>query len=126
MLRITALNRGGLAVYGPGHYDAKNDQAVIETLDGETLAVQIEYPSAPSSLMSVENGVSAGSISVSGNVASFLLSDITEGGGVSINASVGGATRIVAIGALTGAASAAGAESADIPDLDAIFEGALT
>lgn len=125
MLRITALNRGGLAVYGPGFYDPRNHQATITTLDGETLAVQIEYPSAPSSLIATESGMSVGSIAVSGNVASFLLSSIECGGSVSISGTVGGAERTVSIGSAVNGPTLAGAETTDIPDLDAIFEGAL-
>jgi hypothetical protein len=40
-MRITALARGGLAVYG-GRYDPRCNQAVAELRHGETLAVKID------------------------------------------------------------------------------------
>lgn len=124
-MRITVLNRGGLAVYG-GHYDAKNDTAILETNQGETVVVQLEYASPPSSMAAREAGISSGAISISGNVATVTLTDIQVGGRIGITATVDGAARVVNIAnGQGGAVATGGADTADIPDLDAIFKGAL-
>lgn len=95
-MRITALSRGGLGVYG-GHYDPHRDEAIVATRDGETEAVAIEYPSAPTSVTTTVSGVMATTPTISGNVVSLTLSGLNDGGHVDVIATVGGAVRLVRI-----------------------------
>lgn len=127
MLRITALNRGGLAVYGPGSYDAKEDAAVVNGIDGETRALQIEYPSVPSSIVVESDGLGCTTPTVSGNVASATLSSLASGGEVVISATVGGVTRAVRILSLAGATAGSGETGTiTVPDFSGILEAGLT
>lgn len=95
-MRITALRRGGLAVFG-GHYDAHRDEATVTCRDGETEAVTIEYASPPSAITTTGTGISATTPSISGNKATLTLSALQDGGRLDIKATVGGEAHIVRI-----------------------------
>lgn len=126
MLRITALSRGGLAAYGPGHYDPKEDIVRLTAPGDDEIALSIEYPSVPSAIVTEASGLSITTPSVLGNVASAELSSLDVGGEVTILAQVGGVTRSVTIRTEGQGQTASDAGDATIPDLDAIFEAALT
>ncbi len=96
MLRITALARGGLSVYG-GLYDPHRDEAVIQVRDGETSAVVIEYPSAPTAVATTGTGITTTAPTVSGLKASLTLSGMTDGGRLDVTATVGGSARLIRI-----------------------------
>lgn len=95
-MRVVVLARGGLAVYG-GYHDPGRGEVVVNVADGETVALEIEYPSAPSAMTKTEAGIASTSPTVSGSVASCTLSGVTRGGYVDISATVGGATRIIRV-----------------------------
>lgn len=95
-MRITALSRGGLGVFG-GHYDPHRDEAIVTCRDGETEAVAVEYPSAPTSVSTAASGITATTPTISGNVVSLTLSGLNDGGHVDVTAAVGGAVRLVRI-----------------------------
>lgn len=95
-MRITALNRGGLAVF-QGHYDPHRDEAIITVHDGETRTLVIEYPSVPSSVSASGDGITATSPTVSGNKATTTLSGLDDGGSIDITATVQGQIRTVRI-----------------------------
>jgi hypothetical protein len=101
-MRITALNRGGLAVYG-GLYDPHLNEAVVSARDGETVALTIEYPSAPTSPSKTEDGVTCTTPTVvtGSNKVTATLSALQDGGYVDLSATVGGVTRTVRIRART-------------------------
>jgi hypothetical protein len=95
-MRITALARGGVSVYG-GHYDPHRNEAIVSTRDDEIIAVVIEYPSAPTSPTVTVSGMSATSPTVSGNKVSFTLSGISDAGRADVLATVGGEARKIVI-----------------------------
>ena len=95
-MRITALARGGLAVYG-GHYDPHQDAAIATVRDGESVAVFIAYPTAPSAMSTSASGISATTPAVSGNSATLTLSGLQDCGYLDVLATVGGAIRTVRI-----------------------------
>jgi hypothetical protein len=95
-MRITALSRGGLAVYG-GLYDAHRDEAVVQTRDGETEAVTIEYASAPTAITTLASGITTTTPAASGSKATMTLSSLQDGGYLDITATVGGEARLVRI-----------------------------
>lgn len=95
-MRITALTRGGLAVYG-GLYDPHKDEAVAQVRDGETLAVTIEYPSTPSAITTAGSGITTTTPAVSGLKATMTLSAVQDAGYLDVTATVGGEARTVRI-----------------------------
>lgn len=97
-MRITVLNRGGLGVYG-GHYDPHLDAAIVQARDDETVALTIEYPSAPTSPTKTESGLSCTTPTVTSgtSLVTCTLSAITNEGYVDITATVGGEARTVRI-----------------------------
>jgi hypothetical protein len=95
-MRITALARGGLSVYG-SLYDAHRDEAVIQCRDGETEAVTLEYPSAPSAITTTGSGITATAPVITGNAATLTLSGLQDVGRLDISATVGGETRIIRV-----------------------------
>lgn len=97
-MRVTVLNRGGLAVFG-GHYDHHADAAIVTARDDETVALVIEYPSAPTAPSVSTSGLDCTTPAiVSGkNQITATLSGITECGYADITATVGGTQRIVRI-----------------------------
>lgn len=100
-MRIYAMNRGGLSVFG-GHYDPHRNEAIVLARDDvETVAVTIEYPSAPTSPSAGASSVTCSSIATNGNKLTFTLSSMNDGGYVDISATVGGAVRKVRIRART-------------------------
>lgn len=99
-MRVTALSRGGLAVHG-GLYDPHANEAVVHARENETVALIIEYPSAPTSPSKAENGVSCSTPAVSGNKITATLSSMRDGGYVDMAATVGGVSRKIRIRAKT-------------------------
>lgn len=95
-MRITLHARGGFAVYG-GSYDPHTNEAVVETRDGETVALTIEYPSAPTNVTKTESGISTTTPSISTTKLTTTLSGIEDGGYVDITATVGGQVRKVRV-----------------------------
>ena len=95
-MRISVLSRGGLGVQG-GSYDPKANEARADLRDGETIAVTIEHPSAPTSPTASTNGMTCSAITTSGNKLDFTLSAIRDGGYADISATVGGVTKTVRI-----------------------------
>lgn len=95
-MRISVLARGGLSVHG-GDYDPKGDQAIVQTREGETVSLTIEYPSAPTAMTKAESGVSCTTPAISGSKATATLSGIQDEGYVDISATVGGERRVVRI-----------------------------
>lgn len=95
-MRIAALNRGGLAVFG-GDYDPHEGEAIVSARDGETVALTIEYPSAPSAMTKTESGISCTTPAISGVKATTTLSGIQDAGYVDITATVGGAARVIRV-----------------------------
>lgn len=68
---ITVLQRGGHAVYG-GSYDPKRRVVIADT--DQQQSVEINYPTTITSVALSENGISAGTPTVSGQKASFTIS----------------------------------------------------
>lgn len=68
---VTVLQRGGLSVYG-GSYDPKRQVVITDT--DQQQAVEINYPATISSAALSENGIDAGTPTVSGQKASFTIS----------------------------------------------------
>lgn len=97
-MRITVLARGGLSVYG-GHYDPHTDEAIVEGREGETVALTIEYPSAPTSPTKTADGIACTTPAVTSgtNKVTATLSSLQDGGYVDITATVGGASVTVRI-----------------------------
>lgn len=95
-MRITALQRGGLAVYG-GFYDPHANEAIVQVRDGESVGVTIEYPSAPSAITTAVSGATTTEPAISGVKAALTLSGLNDGGRVDITATVGGAQRTIRI-----------------------------
>lgn len=95
-MRITALNRGGLAVFD-GLYDAHRDEAVVQARDGETKSVTIDYGSAPSALATWGSGITTTAPAVSGTRATLTLSGLRDNGRLDVTATVNGETRLVRI-----------------------------
>jgi hypothetical protein len=69
-MRITILKRGGLSVYG-GFYDAKRNVAVADSATQQS--VQLLYPETITALAITSDGLSAGSVNVSGKTATFTI-----------------------------------------------------
>jgi hypothetical protein len=95
-MRITVLNRGGLAVYG-GHYDPHTNEAIVRVREGETVALTVEYPSAPTAPAKASSGIACTTPTVTGSKVAATLSAMQEGGYCDITATVAGATRKVRI-----------------------------
>lgn len=95
-MRITALQRGGLAVYA-GHYDPHRNEAVALVRDGESVAVTIDYPSAPSAITTSASGVTTTTPTVSGTKATLTLSALSDAGYIDITATVSAAPRVIRI-----------------------------
>jgi hypothetical protein len=95
-MRITIHARGGFSVYG-GSRDPRTNEALVYARDGETVALTIDYPSAPSSLTKSEDGISATTPTITGDTASTTLSSIQDGGTIDITATVAGEVRIVRV-----------------------------
>lgn len=95
-MRITFLARGGLSVYG-GIYDPHRNEVVLYARDGETSAVTIEYPDAPTAATVALDGVGSTAPAISGNKVSLTLSGIQNGGKADITATIDGEARIVRI-----------------------------
>lgn len=96
-MRITLLNRGGLSVYGLGHYDAHTDEAVIAAGENETRAVTIDWGAAATVVSKQESGITATSPSTTGAKTTLTLSSIQDGGYVDVLATVSGEARKVRI-----------------------------
>jgi hypothetical protein len=95
-MRITALARGGVSVYG-GHYDPHRNEAIVSTRDDETEAVTIEYASAPTAITTLASGITTTTPAASGSKATMTLSALQDGGYLDITATVGGEARVVRI-----------------------------
>lgn len=97
-MRITVFNRGGMAVYG-GHYDSREDEAIVTARDGETVALTIEYPSAPTSPTKAESGITSTTPAVTSgtNKVTASLSSIQDAGYVDFTATVGGASKTIRV-----------------------------
>ena len=70
-MRITVLKRGGLSVFG-GTYDAKANVARTDTDQQQT--VELVFPSTITALALTENGIDAGSVTISTTKATFTIS----------------------------------------------------
>jgi len=70
-MRITVLKRGGLSVYG-GTYDAKANVAKTDTDQQQT--VEMIFPDTITALTLSENGIDAGSVTISSPKATFTIS----------------------------------------------------
>lgn len=70
-MRITALKRGGLSVYG-GTYDAKDNVARTDTDQQQT--VELVFPETITALALTERGIDAGSVTISTTKATFTIS----------------------------------------------------
>jgi hypothetical protein len=71
-MRITVLNRGGLAVYG-GSYDPKRRAAIADTDQQQT--VEIIYPATITALAITQDGeMTIGTVTISGTKATFTIS----------------------------------------------------
>lgn len=97
-MRITVFNRGGLGVFG-GHYDPHTDEANLQIRGAETVALTIEYPTAPTSPSKAEKGITSTTPAVTSgtNQITATLSAIQDNGYVDITATVGGVSRTVRI-----------------------------
>lgn len=95
-MRIFLMARGGFSVFG-GHYDAHRNEGVVEIRDGESRALTIEYPSAPTSPSTSGSGITASAPVVSGNKITTMLSAMNNGGWLDLTATVGGETRTVRV-----------------------------
>ena len=95
-MRITVLNRGGLAVIG-GHYDPHADEAIVTARDGETVALTIEYPSAATAATITVAGMTATTANVSGLKLTATLSEIVDQSYADVQATVGGRVVMVRI-----------------------------
>lgn len=95
-MRITVHSRGGMSVWG-GDYDPKRDQAYVQTREGETVALTIEYPSAPTAITKTGSGIASTTPAVTGVKATATLSAIQDEGYLDISATVGGEVRVVRI-----------------------------
>lgn len=70
-MRITVLKRGGLSVYG-GTYDAQTNRAKTDTDQQQT--VELIFPETITALALTENGIDAGSVTISSPKATFTIS----------------------------------------------------
>jgi hypothetical protein len=70
-MRITVLKRGGLSVYG-GTYDAQTNTARTDTDQQQT--VELIFPETITALALTENGIDAGSVTISTTKATFTIS----------------------------------------------------
>lgn len=70
-MRVTLLRRGGLSVY-QGNYDAKRNVARTETDQQQTVA--LVFPENITALALTENGIDAGTVTITDNKASFTIS----------------------------------------------------
>lgn len=95
-MRITALNRGGLSIFG-GLYDAHRNEVAVQVRNGETEAVSIEYQSAPTAISTTSSGVTATTPAISGTKAKLTLSGLNDGGHIDITATVNGEIRTIRI-----------------------------
>jgi hypothetical protein len=95
-MRVSVLNRGGLAVFG-GSYDAKRDEAVFASIHDDTVPVTLEYASAPSSPTVTTSGMVASEPAAAGNLVTVTLSYIGEGSTAMVRAIVGGQVKNVLI-----------------------------
>lgn len=93
-MRITALARGGLSVHN-GFYDPRTNEAVLRCRVGETFALVIEYPSAPTSMATSGAAFEATVPEISGNKATIYLIPAQANESMDVTASVGGASRTV-------------------------------
>lgn len=96
-MRIILLSRGGLSIYGIGHYDAHTDEAVITAGQNETRAVTIDWGAAASSVSKQESGIAATSPVTTGAKTTLTLSGIKDGGYIDVLATVAGEVRKVRI-----------------------------
>lgn len=95
-MRISVLARGGFSVFD-GYYDPHRNEAVLPVRDGETSALVVEYPSAPTSPSIAVSGAGATATTISGNKLSTTLSGLKNGGRIDVTATVGGETRIIRV-----------------------------
>lgn len=70
-MRVTVLKRGGLSVYG-GWYDAKANRARTETDQQQT--VTLVFPETITALALTEDGIDAGTVTITDDQASFTIS----------------------------------------------------
>lgn len=99
-MRITVQARGGLSAYG-GVYDQHRNEVEIQVRVGETSAVTIEYPSAPTAPSVAVSGVTASAPAVSDNKLTLTLSDLQTSGRADVTATVGGEVRTIRIRVIT-------------------------
>lgn len=95
-MRVSVLSRGGLAVFG-GLYDPHEDEAVFSFRDGETKAVLVAFPSAPTSVTASATNCTASTPTTSGNNVSLTISAMSDRGYVDVTATVGGEIRTARI-----------------------------
>lgn len=70
-MRVTVLKRGGLSVFG-GTYDASRNVARTDTDQQQT--VELVFPETITALALSENGISAGTVTISVTKATFTIS----------------------------------------------------
>lgn len=70
-MRITVLKRGGLSVFG-GTYDPRANVARTDTDQQQT--VEIVFPDSITALALTENGIDAGTVTISTTKATFTIS----------------------------------------------------
>ena len=95
-MRVTVLARGGLSVYG-GHYDPHANEAVVLIREDETVALTIEYPTAPTSPSKTTDGLACSTPAVSSLKLTATLTGINDGGYADISATVGGVIKTVRV-----------------------------
>lgn len=95
-MQITLHARGGFSVYG-GSRDPRTNEAVIYTRDDETIALSIDYPSAPTNITTASSGISATTPVIAESQATTTLSGIQDGGYIDITATVGGEVKTVRV-----------------------------
>lgn len=124
-MRIHVHARGGLSVYG-GHYDPHRHEAIIErSREDETVALTIEYPSAPTSPSVEVSGISCTTPAVTSgtNKVTATLSGLDNNGYADISATVGGALKKIRIATSSpGGDAYSGSSDEDVSD---DFEDAL-
>lgn len=91
-MRVSVLNRGGLAVFG-GDYDPGCNEARFSTIFDDTVPVTIEFPGAPSSPTVTASGLVASTPAASGNFVTLTLSYVNAGASALVRAIIGGQVR---------------------------------
>lgn len=115
-MRIAALSRGGLAVFG-GHYDARKNEAVNRGRD-ETVAVTIEYPSDVSDVTAKGCGLTVDDVTTNGSKVILVLTAIGHCAHAEVFATVAGALRVMKIRCEGHRGAGTGDVSSDAGQLD--------